>query len=308
MDEQSFDGMTRSATALNDILADLEGRSRSFGSVLTGALRQAVSGSRGLEDILRGVGARLADIALSVGLKPLETLAANTVSGLLGGLGGGAGGSLGAGLAGGLGRVLSAGFGGGTGSGLGGGLIAGLGGSLAGGLAGGPGGGLAGGTVAAFAKGGIFTGLPQAVMPAAAAFAKGGIVALLPQASGGGALAGGGSGARLPQKGAGVFAFGGGGSVTPFAQGGVVAAPTYFAMEGGRGLMGEAGPEAILPLRRGSDGALGVAASGVAASSGSGPVQVVFNITTPDAESFRRSEGQIAAMLARSVGRGQRNI
>lgn len=35
-------------------------------------------------------------------------------------------------------------------------------------------------------------------------------------------------------------------------------------------------------------------------------VPIVFNITTPDAESFRRSEGQITGMLARAVGRGQR--
>lgn len=35
-------------------------------------------------------------------------------------------------------------------------------------------------------------------------------------------------------------------------------------------------------------------------------VPIVFNITTPDADSFRRSEGQITGMLARAVGRGQR--
>jgi hypothetical protein len=37
-------------------------------------------------------------------------------------------------------------------------------------------------------------------------------------------------------------------------------------------------------------------------------VNVTFNVTTPDAESFRRSEGQIAAMLSRAVGRGSRNL
>ncbi len=42
------------------------------------------------------------------------------------------------------------------------------------------------------------------------------------------------------------------------AEGGVVAAPTYFPMASGVGLMGEAGAEAILPLARGADGALGV--------------------------------------------------
>ena len=47
-----------------------------------------------------------------------------------------------------------------------------------------------------------------------------------------------------------------------FADGGVVTRPTVFGMAGGTGLMGEAGPEAILPLRRGADGKLGVAAAG----------------------------------------------
>lgn len=49
------------------------------------------------------------------------------------------------------------------------------------------------------------------------------------------------------------------GNVIPFAQGGVVSGPTVFPMaKGAVGLMGEAGPEAIMPLRRGSDGSLGV--------------------------------------------------
>ncbi|WP_251364800.1 phage tail tape measure protein [Falsiruegeria litorea] len=48
------------------------------------------------------------------------------------------------------------------------------------------------------------------------------------------------------------------GSVVPFARGGVVSSPTVFPMARGLGLMGEAGPEAIMPLRRGANGALGV--------------------------------------------------
>nr|WP_303202014.1 phage tail tape measure protein [Hafnia paralvei] len=42
----------------------------------------------------------------------------------------------------------------------------------------------------------------------------------------------------------------------------IVSRPTYFAFAKGAGVMGEAGPEAILPLRRGSDGKLGVVAAG----------------------------------------------
>lgn len=44
--------------------------------------------------------------------------------------------------------------------------------------------------------------------------------------------------------------------------GSVINRPTFFAFARGAGVMGEAGPEAILPLRRGADGKLGVVASG----------------------------------------------
>jgi phage-related minor tail protein len=93
------------------------------------------------------------------------------------------------------------------------------------------------------------------------------------------------------------------GGVAAFAGGGVVSAPTYFPTGGGLGVMGEAGAEAIMPLRRGADGRLGVAAGGQAPS-----VNVVFNVTTPDAPSFRKSEAQITGMLARAVSRGARNL
>ena len=53
-----------------------------------------------------------------------------------------------------------------------------------------------------------------------------------------------------------------GGQVMPFASGGVIDGPTMFKMRGGLGLMGEAGPEAIMPLTRGPDGKLGVRAAG----------------------------------------------
>ncbi len=92
--------------------------------------------------------------------------------------------------------------------------------------------------------------------------------------------------------------------VSAFAQGGILSGPAMFPMAGGWGLAGEAGPEAILPLGRGPDGRLGGAAGHAAAR----PVQVTVHITTPDADSFRRSEAQFTAALARAVARGQRTL
>ena len=92
------------------------------------------------------------------------------------------------------------------------------------------------------------------------------------------------------------------GRVMPFAHGGVVSGPVQFPMRGGRGLMGEAGPEAIMPLARGADGRLGVQAGGAGRA-----MTVVMNISTPDVQGFQRSQGQIAAQAQRALSRGQRN-
>jgi phage-related minor tail protein len=93
------------------------------------------------------------------------------------------------------------------------------------------------------------------------------------------------------------------GMVMPFAKGGVVGAPSYFPLGRGLGLMGERGAEAVMPLARGPDGRLGVQAGG-----GSRSASITVNISTPDAESFRRSEAQVSAALARAVARGQRGM
>jgi lambda family phage tail tape measure protein len=170
-----------------DALKDLQSLSKSFGRELTGALNSAAVSGKSLDGVLRQVGLGLAGMALSQGLKPLQSLTSSLFSGLFGGLGG------------------------------------------------------------------------------ALHFANGGVP----------------------------------GRVTPFASGGVVSTPTYFPMGKGLGLAGEAGAEAILPLRRAADGKLGVAAAG-----GAAPVNVVFNVTAPDAASFRKSEAQITGMLARAVSRG----
>jgi len=71
-----------------------------------------------------------------------------------------------------------------------------------------------------------------------------------------------------------------------------------FVAPGGSYLVGERGPELFTP-----------GASGSVSPMAAGGVNV--NITLPgvtDAESFRNSETQIAAALARAVGRGQRNL
>lgn len=186
--------------ALDQAMTQLEARSKSFGAALSSALKSASVDGKSLEDVLKSLGNRLTDIALSAGMKPLENLV-NSAAGSLTT-------SLTNGLSGGLSSLLG--------------------------------------------------------------FAKGGVP----------------------------------GSIQPFAAGGVVSAPTYFPMGGGLGLMGEAGSEAILPLKRGSDGRLGVAA-GAGTASGQ---TIVFNVSTPDAGSFRKSEAQISAMLTRATTRGRRGV
>lgn len=107
--------------------------------------------------------------------------------------------------------------------------------------------------------------------------------------------------------GLGGFGFGGGGGVPvmPFAEGGVVASPAFFTLGRGLGLMGERGAEAILPLSRGADGRLGVRASGQQERRA---LSVVVQVSTPDADSFRRSEAQVSAAIARAVARGSRAL
>lgn len=102
----------------------------------------------------------------------------------------------------------------------------------------------------------------------------------------------------FPSANGNVFA---GGRPIPFANGGIVGQATVFPMRGGTGLMGEAGPEAIMPLRRTADGRLGVAGQ-----SGSA-IHVTMNISTPDVDGFRRSQSQVAAGLSRALARGNRN-
>lgn len=84
--------------------------------------------------------------------------------------------------------------------------------------------------------------------------------------------------------------------IHPYALGGIfsdiVTRSTLFPMANGMGLMGEAGPEAIVPLKRGSDGRLGVAGGG--SSFNFAPV---YNI---DARGSQITEGQFKAILTQN--------
>ena len=130
------------------------------------------------------------------------------------------------------------------------------------------------------------------------------VVGLLPGMKGGG----GGGGLKSPaiQAGwpgnqnyakGGVFAKN---KIIPYAKGGIVKKPTMFAYaDGGAGrfgIMGEAGPEAILPLRRGPGGKLGVESSG-----GVGNVVVNVDASGSSVEGDSEQAGQLGKMLGAVV-------
>ncbi|HFW5147103.1 TPA: phage tail tape measure protein [Salmonella enterica subsp. enterica serovar Potsdam] len=82
--------------------------------------------------------------------------------------------------------------------------------------------------------------------------------------------------------------------------GSVVDRPTYFAFAKGAGVMGEAGPEAILPLRRGADGKLGVVAAGAGGMAMFAP-QYHIEIINQDGSNGQIGPGALKAVY--DVGR-----
>jgi len=92
-------------------------------------------------------------------------------------------------------------------------------------------------------------------------------------------------------------AFSGGSQIQAYANGGVVGSPTLFPMAGGKtGLMGEAGPEAIMPLKRGANGKLGVQMEG-----GGGDNVVInqsFNFQANGDDSVKKIIAQAAPQIA----------
>ena len=134
---------------------------------------------------------------------------------------------------------------------------------------------------------------------------------------GGGGGGGGGFGGLL----SGLFGGGGGGDLfsmfggssgmffakgglIPYAAGGIVHRPTVFPMANGMGLMGEAGPEAVMPLKRTASGDLGIQAAG-------GGSVININISAADAQSFydmcRRNPAAITDPVERAL-RGNQSI
>ena len=81
--------------------------------------------------------------------------------------------------------------------------------------------------------------------------------------------------------------------IVPYAKGGIVDKPTIFPMAKGMGLMGEAGAEGVLPLKRGKDGKLGVI------SQGGGVNNVTVNVDA-SGSSVEGDSGQ-AEQLGRAI-------
>lgn len=94
-----------------------------------------------------------------------------------------------------------------------------------------------------------------------------------------------------------------GGNVIPFAGGGVLTRPLLFPMANGMGLAGEAGPEAIMPLRRGPGGRLGVDAGG--AMGGGTVVQIIDQRGKGEPVKTERSRGPDGRELLRVIIRDE---
>lgn len=86
--------------------------------------------------------------------------------------------------------------------------------------------------------------------------------------------------------------------IVPYAKGGIVNKPTMFAYANGGagrfGLMGEAGPEAIMPLSRGSNGKLGVQASGMSVGD--------INVNVDASGSSVEGEAEKSNKLGKAIG------
>ena len=87
-----------------------------------------------------------------------------------------------------------------------------------------------------------------------------------------------------------------GNKISKFAYGGIIKKPTLFPMAQGMGLMGEAGPEAIMPLKRGANGKLGVQSSG-----GVGNIVVNVDASGSSVEGDSAQSEQFGRALAAAI-------
>jgi len=98
------------------------------------------------------------------------------------------------------------------------------------------------------------------------------------------------------------------GGVTAFARGGIVKQPTVFPFAGGVGLMGEAGPEAVMPLTRTAGGELGVKAEG----GGGGGATYNITINAVDAvsvtELMYRTPEAVIGVIKNAIEGGDRSL
>ncbi len=85
--------------------------------------------------------------------------------------------------------------------------------------------------------------------------------------------------------------------IVPYAMGGIVNKPTLFPMANGMGLMGEAGPESVMPLKRGKDGKLGVIANG----GGVGNIVVNVDASGSSVEGQEQQSAELGRMLGAVV-------
>jgi len=84
--------------------------------------------------------------------------------------------------------------------------------------------------------------------------------------------------------------------IVPFYKGGIVNSPTLFPFSKGTGLMGEAGPEAIIPLKRGKGGRLGVEGGG-----GATTVNVSVDAKGTKVEGDGKQMAQLGKMLGSAI-------
>ena len=92
-----------------------------------------------------------------------------------------------------------------------------------------------------------------------------------------------------------VFASNG---IQKFGRGGLVTDPTYFRFAQGIGVLGEAGSEAIMPLRRGPSGRLGVEAIG---GGGATVVNIAVDATGSSVEGQEMESRQLGQVFALAI-------